>query len=202
MIITDADVKGIGKETASAAEKAVEVRAAATDVVERVRDERSLHKLITLAIPGYRGYRQKEDLRQADALVRQHVGAHVQQASAAAKDARSAATRRLDMAALQPIAEAISELESALAEIEHAEQGYGDKRGAIQVGQEELLALYEYDARLVEQGRDLAEAFAAAALASADDVPRRMAEGRAATIAFRALVRGRREAMLRLGVTG
>ena len=41
-----------------------------TDLRNKVEDDRGLLKKIQLAIPGFRGYRQKEDLRIADSLLR------------------------------------------------------------------------------------------------------------------------------------
>lgn len=40
------------------------------DLRERVEEERGLIKNIQLAIPGFRGYRKREDIRIADSLLR------------------------------------------------------------------------------------------------------------------------------------
>ena len=43
------------------------------DLRTKVEDDRGLIKKIQLCIPGFRGYRQKEDLRLADSLLRQQI---------------------------------------------------------------------------------------------------------------------------------
>ena len=44
-----------------------------TDLRNKVEEDRGLLKKIQLGIPGFRGYRQKEDLRIADSLLRMQV---------------------------------------------------------------------------------------------------------------------------------
>ena len=44
-----------------------------TDFRDRVNADRGLIKTVQLAIPGYRGYRKKEDLRIADRLLREEL---------------------------------------------------------------------------------------------------------------------------------
>ena len=44
-----------------------------TDLRDKVKDDRGLIKMIQLVIPGYRGYRIKEDLRIADRLLREEL---------------------------------------------------------------------------------------------------------------------------------
>ena len=165
------------------------------DLVERTRDERSLVKLVTLAVPGYRGYRQREDVRQADALLRAHAAREIEAALASVKDARTQMSRRLELGAMPPLAEALGLLEAALLEIRHAEQGYADSRSALRVTEEDLLRLYEHDARLVEIAAAVRAAHAALP-ASPEALAAALAAARATTESFRSAVAGRRRAML------
>lgn len=182
-------------ETASQS-TSIPVTKSAEDLVDRVRDERSLIKLINLAVPGFRGYRQREDIRQADALLRAHAAREIEAGLSALKAAREKVSRRLDLESMGPLAEAIAQLEGALLEIRHAEQGYADSRSALRVTDEELLRLYEIEARIVELSAKVRDAYArlptdgalTAALESAGETVQ----------AFRASVADRRKNTLRL----
>ena len=44
-----------------------------TDLRDKVESDRGIIKMIQLVIPGYRGYRIKEDLRIADRLLREEL---------------------------------------------------------------------------------------------------------------------------------
>jgi hypothetical protein len=43
------------------------------DLRERVKEDRGLLKKLEMAIPGFRGYRKREDLRIADSLLRKQL---------------------------------------------------------------------------------------------------------------------------------
>ena len=47
------------------------------DIRERVEEDRGLIKKIQLKIPGYAGYRRREDIRNADILLRNQVADQV-----------------------------------------------------------------------------------------------------------------------------
>lgn len=134
------------------------------DLVERVRDERTMLKHIQMALPGYRGYRKQEDIRQADALVRQGLKAHITKARLIVEDARRAAAIGRDIQILERVASLITTVSAAETEIGHAQQGYSGRRQAVQVGEQELLDLIEYDTNLVND--------AAAVVSSAQDLLR------------------------------
>ena len=44
-----------------------------TDLRKRVEEDRGILKRIQIFLPGYSGYRKKEDLRIADSMLRNHV---------------------------------------------------------------------------------------------------------------------------------
>ena len=49
------------------------------DLRSKVEDDRGLLKKIELLIPGFRGYREREDLRAADSLLRQQLAGRVKE---------------------------------------------------------------------------------------------------------------------------
>ena len=107
-----------------------------TDLRNKVEDDRGLLKKIQLAIPGFRGYRQKEDLRIADSLLR------IQIADLLQSDV---------LVPLEQVREcAGNALELDLSRVRHAEQGYSGISPAYRVSDEQLNTLYEFDLSLVD----------------------------------------------------
>ncbi len=67
------------------------------DIREKVEDDRGLIKKIQLKIPGYAGYRRREDIRNADILLRNQVADQVKKVRSDLEGVRDdlAAARRL-----------------------------------------------------------------------------------------------------------
>ena len=116
-----------------------------TDIRNRVNESRGLLKKIQLLVPGFRGYRQLEDLRVADELLRRQVASQLQAGESSIRSARSAIAARGDYGSLQPVASLLSKLQLLEGEITHAEQGYSGISPAIRMDQSKLESLYDYD---------------------------------------------------------
>jgi hypothetical protein len=143
------------------------------DLRERVEDDRGFLKKIQMHIPGFAGYRRREDLRTADALMRIQVADRVHRVQERVESARADLTRNYQLAALEPIGGIIFKLNELEGRIRHAEQGYSGISADIRVEEPQINQLYEFDLRLVE-GIDVlmakADAIKAAAKKDADAV--------------------------------
>lgn len=117
-----------------------------TDLRERVEDDRGLIKKIQLIIPGYRGYRQREDARIADSLLRTQIADAVKDRILQPLElCREEASRALELDAMNGIAAVITKAKAVEGKIRHAEQGYSGISAGVRIEQEELNALYELD---------------------------------------------------------
>ena len=65
------------------------------DIRGEVDESRGLLKKIQLVIPGFKGYRQLDDLRVADALLRKQVSSLLQVSESKLQDARSSTVMTL-----------------------------------------------------------------------------------------------------------
>ncbi|MDV0444276.1 hypothetical protein [Methanorbis rubei] len=139
-----------------------------TDLRNKVEDDRGLLKKIQLGIPGFRGYRQKEDLRIADSLLRVQIAdllkSNVLQPLELIRE-RAGNALELDM--MNDIATVVSAAKTAESRVRHAEQGYSGISPAYRVTDAELNTLYEFDLALVEGINGLGE-LCRTALASSD----------------------------------
>lgn len=139
-----------------------------TDLRSKVEEDRGLLKSIQLGIPGFRGYRQREDLRIADSLLRVQV-ANLLKADVLQKLelVRERAGRALEMDLMNDVAAAVSAVKTVESRVRHAEQGYSGISPAYRVGDAELNELYTLDLSLLT-GIGAIGAVANAALLSAD----------------------------------
>jgi hypothetical protein len=141
---------------------------APVDIRQRVDQDRGVLKRLQLLIPGFRGYRQGEDLREADSVLRLQVADKVKAANA------QLTQRRQDMAmsgrftGLNDLALAIADLNRLEGEIRHAEQGYTGFSPAVRVSLPSQDKLYEYDYGFALAADDLQKAAAALAGPSSD----------------------------------
>lgn len=102
-------------------------------------------KRLELLIPGYHGYRQADDIRAADSLLRRQVADRIKNARTTAENARTVLTTSGQFAALNDLAPLIADLLRLEPKVRSAEQGYSGIAAAIKVGPQQLDRLYEYD---------------------------------------------------------
>lgn len=127
-----------------------------TDLRERVEDDRGLIKKIQLFIPGFRGYRQREDARIADSMMRTQVADTVKTAVILPlESAREEAARALELTIMNDVAASLTKAKAVEAKIRHAQQGYSGISAGARILQEELNNLYELDLSILESVKEL-----------------------------------------------
>jgi hypothetical protein len=83
---------------------------AVVDIRQKVDQDRGFLKKLQLLLPGFRGYRQGEDDRAADSMLRMQVADRVHRASGIVTTARASLTNSGDFAHLNDLAQLASEL--------------------------------------------------------------------------------------------
>jgi len=120
------------------------------DLRDVVEDDRGLIKKIQLAIPGYRGYRKREDLRIADSLLREEVSKRMTHVENDAMEIRKLLGEGMEMNRMNDLKGLIYDIQNFRNRIEHAEQEYSGISADYRILENELEALYEYDLKLFE----------------------------------------------------
>ncbi|MCI4363527.1 MAG: hypothetical protein L3K13_04395 [Thermoplasmata archaeon] len=115
------------------------------DIRERVTESRGTLQKLQLLLPGFHGYRQGEDARMADELLRTQVANKVHGSLASVQGIRQSLTQASQFGSLNDLAYIITDLQTLEGQIRHAEQGYSGIAAAIRVGASQLDRLYEYD---------------------------------------------------------
>jgi len=140
------------------------------DIRQRVEDERGLLKKIQLFVPGFRGYRQREDLRDADRMLRQQLAANLAIQRRKAEEARSLIAVSFNSKELEMLGSVISQYKRLEGETLHASVGYSGISADVNIKQDKIYDLYDHDLAMFE-AMDQAEPALAALRAhlAADD---------------------------------
>lgn len=134
------------------------------------RDLGFLEKAIRL-IPGYKGYKSKEERRDNDQLFRTGLVNRLEQLRGKVNEIPAGLRGPAALSAVTDIDRVIKKLERVTDEIRFASRGYRGWFDMHKVREDELDQLYAFDIGLVEDIEELEEAFGvleAAAAASAD----------------------------------
>jgi hypothetical protein len=115
-------------------------------------------KRLQLMVPGFRGYRQMEDIRAADSQLRIQVANNVDRILASLQDTRATMSRMNLYSGLTDLATVLSDLQVLSGRIRHAEQGYSGISANIRFQQSRLDQLYEYDYGFIQASDQLADA--------------------------------------------
>ncbi len=119
------------------------------DLRERVKEDRGLLKKLELAIPGFRGYRKREDLRIADSLLRKQLADNLGDIKERIELCRQDIAKNMEMELLNEIGELMNHITSTENRVRHAEQGYTGISMDYQIREDELNRMYEWDLNLI-----------------------------------------------------
>ena len=120
------------------------------DIRDRVEQDRGLLKKIQLMIPGYAGYRRREDIRAADNLLRIQLANQLKGVRGELEDIRDQMAMDGKVPGLSGLGNAIFTVEGLEAKVRHAEGGYSGLSATIRIVETELDRLYEYDYAMLE----------------------------------------------------
>jgi len=102
-------------------------------------------KKLQLIIPGLRGYRQKEDIRVSDELLRNQMADKLDHAKVNLETLRQQIVAANDYTNLTSLGSLIWKIQGTSGEIRHAAQGYSGWVAAVTINEDKLNKLYDYD---------------------------------------------------------
>ncbi|MFQ5575971.1 MAG: hypothetical protein ACE5G8_03170 [Anaerolineae bacterium] len=142
------------------------------DFRNTVEDSMSSFEELTKKIPGYAGYNEKEQRREADALLRDHMARQFEAQWARINDVKSQMLIGPAMTQLDDMGRAGRRLQTLIDKIKSAAQGYAGFFDAVKVKEEQLDELYRFDNDMLAKVDDLSAAINAvqAALDAAENV--------------------------------
>jgi hypothetical protein len=126
------------------------------DLREKVVEDRGIISRIQKFVPGFRGYRIKEDLRAADNMLRMQMAEKLASIRRDAEGCRSVMAANNSLEYLERLGVLLNRFKTVEQEVGHAAQGYSGISAKTKVGEAELNKLYEYDYSLVSSLADMA----------------------------------------------
>ncbi len=121
-----------------------------TDIRDRVEEDRGILKKIQNYIPGFRGYRRKEDLRDADRMLRSQLAQRLSVTRRGLEECRGLLMQSYGSKELETLGGLIIQFKKVEGQVTHAEMGYSGIAADIQIKEDELDRLYEYDAGMLD----------------------------------------------------
>jgi len=129
----------------------------ATDFRERVEEDRGLIKKIQMHIPGFAGYRTREDIRAADSLLRIELAKLYSDVRMKLEGERTHLSEKYLLDYLWRLGKTISKMRATEGKIRHAQQGYSGISPPVRVKEEDLDKLYEYDYGMIVKIKEMKE---------------------------------------------
>jgi hypothetical protein len=164
-----------------------------SEAYRRVRERAGLLEKLELAIPGYRGYKERELRREADRLIREHLLKMLEPAYRDFKSSMLAAAASGDPNLIQLYNQVQALFDRAIAKLRTASYGYSGFFDAAKIREAELDKLLEYDWNLAETVSRVAGAASAAAKAEPAKLGEALSSLRGELLAFEDLLAKREE---------
>ncbi len=125
-----------------------------SDLLQTIRDQRNPLERLAQWIPGFRGYFDRENRREADKLLRDFGVTRLERMVSDLHDATKAAP----LEQMDEFQEVVNQVERLQNELRHSDRGYSGFFSEIKWDDEDALAeVYERDAELVEKLVELSE---------------------------------------------
>ena len=121
-----------------------------SDLTEKIQASQSKFEELVSKIPGYAGYKQKEQRREADKLLRLHVARQYEEQLRRLNDVQYALTATGRLASIVTLERAVMKLQLLIDRIKTASYGYAGLFDGIKVDEQALDQLYSFDLAMLE----------------------------------------------------
>jgi hypothetical protein len=127
-------------------------------LLDKARGGQNALERIANAIPGFRGYREKDLRRDADRLEREHLAGQLETCKKGLDQTAAALTRSGSLDGINDVETARKRLDKVIARIRYADRGYSGFFDAVKVDEATLARVYEFDGGLVDDANAIAAA--------------------------------------------
>lgn len=128
------------------------------DIRQTISDSKGWFERITSKIPLYKGYKQKEEAREADILLREHIAKQLAEQLRAAEDVTGQLLTGPGLAQLDDMGQGNMRLQTLIDKIKTAAQGYAGLFDSVKIKEAELETLYQFDDRMLTKVDEIGEA--------------------------------------------
>jgi hypothetical protein len=125
--------------------------------LQRIGEDERLLEKIMLAVPGFRGYKAKEQRREADKIIREFLYSRLQEARNMLQDIYETVAGGKAPMALDPIDRLTAIFDRVSEKVHHASYGYAGFFDATKIEEDDLDRMISFDTQLVESAKGLAQ---------------------------------------------
>lgn len=120
------------------------------DLTEKIQSSQNKFEDLVGKVPGYAGYKQKEQRREADKILRLHVARQYEEQLRRLNEVQYTLTSAGRLASIVTLERASMKLQLLIDRIKTASYGYSGLFDAIKVDEAALDRLYEFDEAMLE----------------------------------------------------
>ena len=128
------------------------------DILNKVAGESDFIKKILSKLPGFRGYIEREDRRNADKLLRESVATRYEEIWQRISTLQKSAITNGEIDKIDDLESSALKIRQFIDRVKTATYGYAGFFDVIKVETEELTAVYQYDLQLLDLGEELMRA--------------------------------------------
>lgn len=128
------------------------------DLTEKVQSSQNAFERLVSRIPGFGGYKQKEQRREADKLLRLYVARQYEEQLGRLNGVQAELASQGDLRTLLALERAITKLQLLIDRLKNASYGYSGLFDAVKVDESALDRLYEFDRNMVDGAATIAAA--------------------------------------------
>lgn len=143
------------------------------DIYEKAKDEMRLSERILDALPGFRGYKEKELRRESDKLIRNHLYEKLTKARSDLKKVFQQLSQQRRFEVLTDMDILVTKYDRVAEKINHASYGYAGFFNVMKVDEEKLDKMIDFDTQLIDE----VQAIVDEASAFKKDISQKMYEG-------------------------
>jgi DNA repair ATPase RecN len=118
--------------------------------LERVQESEKLLERIMLVVPGFRGYKLREQRREADRIVRDYIYRALEQSRDDLTSCLQALSDSKALELMEPMNRLLAKLDRIAEKINHASYGYSGFFDSIKIEEVELDKMLSYDTQLMD----------------------------------------------------
>jgi len=125
--------------------------------LQRVQESEKLLEKVMLVVPGFSGYKKREQRREADKIIRNFLHSKLQDARNDLQDVYTAVAESERSKELERIDKLLAVFDRVSERVNHASYGYSGFFDAIKIEEPELDRMIAFDTQLVDGAKGLAE---------------------------------------------
>jgi hypothetical protein len=126
------------------------------DVYATAKKQMRLSERILAALPGFRGYKEKELRRESDKLIRNHLSQKLAQARSNFKTIFQKMSDRRQLDVFADMDRLVAKFDLVTEKINHAPYGYSGFFDVVKVQEEALDRMTDFDNQLIDQVNSIA----------------------------------------------